>query len=184
MTDVITLTAVDVSTAVYDDLLIDAVKGCLEGETDDYFFFQYDSDDYCLVISDDCAYDNGIFSASFGHVIRFHKRVVDRSYDHSVAISGQNSGQFAGPSNGGGYSGGFSGSFSQRVYNFETIYYLESFDASNVLVRNTDQYLTYGSFAGLPRLIEGVQNYAYFQVFLIVGIVLFKLCDRIFRRVY
>ena len=181
---IVSATAVDVTASVYDLLLLDSVRGCLEGETSDYFFCQLNSEYYALIISDNCNYDNGWFTAETATVIQFQKFTRDLSYNTSAPISGTNSGQFAGFENAGQYNGSFTGSIQQRVYNTETYYKMHSYQAENIIVRNPDEYMVYGSFEGLPHLIEGVQNYAYLQIFLIVGIVLFKLCDRIFRRVY
>lgn len=70
------------------------------------------------------------------------------------------------------YSGGLSTYFS---------YYYQDFGA--LTVSNPNYYLAYGSAEGLPHLVEGVENYAFAQILLLVSMCLFCFVDRVFRHI-
>lgn len=176
MTNIGSLTGVNISTAVYDHGIIEAAKACLEGETGDYYFFQYDASHYVLVVSDDVVITPTTFDASDCLVTVFEAVTTRSPYVVSVPVSGSIGGTM-----GGGY---FQGSGQLTQYSETTVYYAATSQVDSVSVRNPSFYLTYSSFQGYPHLIEGVQNYAVAAFILCFIILCFKLIDRIFRRVY
>ena len=174
MTGIGTSVSTAVHVGTYDASVVDVARSCLEGYTNDYFFFQYSESVYLLVLCEgDFSYStSGYFSASEPVVIQIER--VSRSYTKSHTVSGN----LIGPE----VQQRFDGSYYTDESTTE--YFCTSFQASGITVSNPEQYLVYGSFDYLPHLIEGVQNYAFLQTFLIVGIIFFGLFDRIFRRVY
>lgn len=171
------LTSVDVAVANYDTAVLDAARGVLEGYTGEYYFFQYNIDMWVLVL-----YDSGISSHNpYGlfttdcEVVQIGRTVIDTPYTVSHDVSGSIISE---------NPGRFQGSYSTTEHMYTTSYFITSYHADFVNITNTNGYLVYGSADPLPHLIEGVQNYAYMQTFLLVGVILFVLADRIFRRVY
>ena len=177
MTDIGVLTSVSVSSAAYDSMLLDAVKGSLEGVYDDYVFFQYDSTHFVLLISDDISYVPSQFTVKAPLVMTFEKVVSRIPYNVSIPASGS-----LGGSMGGGY---WQGSSTLTEYS-ETVQYFcssVSYD-SDITVNNPSDYMLFSSFQGFPHLIEGVQNYAFAAFLVCAAVLAFRLADRIFRRVY
>lgn len=173
MTNVGTAIATSVKVGCYDEIVLDVARSCLEGYTGDYFFFQYSDSVYLLVLpSDDWTYvTTGFFAADNSTVIQIE--CITSSYTKSNTITGTLIGTEVER---------FTGSY---YTDHETkAYYCTSFTASHIEVTNDSQFLTYGSADNLPHLIEGVQNYAYLQTVLIIGVIVFNLFDRIFKRVY
>lgn len=178
MTDTAVLTSVRVSVADYDSGVLDAARGVLEGYTDDYYFFQYDDDTWFLLLYDRTDSDiDGSFMVSLSNctVVQIDRRVVDVPYSVSHSISGTIISELPGR---------FEGSYVTTEHRVTTNYFISIGTANSVSVANPDGYLVYGSAPNMPHLIEGVQNYAYMQTLLTVGVILFVLADRIFRRVY
>lgn len=169
------LTGVQVSVADYDSAVLDAARGALEGYTDDYYFFQYNVDTWVLVMYDDGIVSPFGISATDATVIQIGRNVVDIPYSVSHNVHGTLVGT---------EEQIFNGSYYTTEHTYTTSYFIDSYTAASVVVQNPDGYLVYGSAPNMPHLIEGVQNYEYAQTFLLVGICLFVLFDRIFRRVY
>lgn len=176
MTGQIVSTTIDVSVADYDVCCLDAARGILEGYTGDYYFFQYNTDTWVLLL-----YDEGITISTYGldasdvTVYNIGKTTVDIPYTTSNNINGALIGT---------EEQVFHGSYSTTEHRITTNYFISSYHRDSVSIRNSSGYLVYGSAPDLPHLIEGVQNYAFTGIFICICIVAFKLFDRIFRRVY
>lgn len=170
------LTNVSVSVADYDSAVLDAARGVLEGYTGDYYFFQYNIENWVLVM-----YDGDSVVSPFGlvasdcNIVQFRKTVVDTPYSVSHNFHGTLVGTEEQILN---------GSFYTTEHQITTSYKITSYHRDNVSISNSDGYLVYGSAPNLPHLIEGVQNYAFAGFALCLCVLSFKLIDRIFRRVY
>lgn len=173
MTNVGTSVSVAVNVGTYDSGALEVARDCLQGYSGDYFMFQYSDTVYLLVLcEDDYSYSTtGYFTASNPVVIQIEAVTNTSVKSHTVS---------------GTFSGSVYDRFSGSYYTdeTETAYFCTSFQASGIQVTNPRQFLTYGSFDHMPHLIEGVENYAYFQTLLFVCVILFSLVDRIFRRVF
>lgn len=173
---IVTNTAINVSVANYDAVCLDAARGILEGYTGDYYFFQYNSDTWCLLL-----YDDSVMVGTYGldatdcTVYNIGKTSTDIPYTVSNSMNGTLAGT---------EQQIFTGAYYTTLHNTTTNYYITSYHKDSVSIRNSSGYLVYGSNENLPHLIEGVQNYAFTGVFICLCIVCFKLFDRIFRRVY
>lgn len=181
MTDSINLnTVVSVSVGSYDVDCIQIAKDILQGCFKDYYFFQYDEDDYCLLVADKLNFSEGGCYGNNVTVYQFTKIVEINSVPRSVQIPF--SGQYGGVDGAGGIQGNSTFNYVDTVENI-TYKYLEPYIVNSVTVANSD-YLVYGSDVLLPHLIQGVENYAFTAFCFTVGIVVFGLCNRVFRRVY
>lgn len=183
MNDTAVLTSVTVSTAYYPDEVLHMAQSALQGCYDDYYFFQYNSTDYCLFVGDLQFSDNSVTADEclcyqFRRFPQIHTQTV------SIPFSGNQSGQYGGSDGAGGFTGSLSGSSQYQVTNTTYELFCDTYTAYNVSVSNSADYLVYGSAPNLPHLIEGVENYAYLAVCCFVAVCVFKLSDRLFRRVY
>ena len=185
MNSVGSLVGVTVKVGSYDSLLLDTVKGCLSGYIGGYYFFQYDDDDFCLILSDDYDYSStGVFTASDCEVFQFRRIVDTTSRTITIPFSGNQSGTYTGSDGAGGFTGSLSGSSSVQVYDSSVSYCMMSYSVSSVSVSNPDLILAYGDSEYLPHLQSGGDYYAFFAVCAFCAVVAFKLADRLFRRVY
>lgn len=179
-----TNTTFSVQTGVYTDEVIDIARSCLEGCYTDYYFFQYSSTEYVLLVGEIDFQGLSIITGDVA-VYDFVVSPVSTSTQVSIPFSGSQSGSYGGSDGAGGFNGSVTGNSTLNIqtdtkYNV-TYTYLAS--ASDISITNSDS-LVYGSADYLPHLIEGVQYYAFAAFCFAVGIVCFKLVDRIFRRVY
>ena len=168
----------------YSDTVLSLARDCLEGVYDDYVFISCGSDSYALITSDSFTLENGIISCDTGHCVQFDCTHHTATITQQIPVTGNYSGAVIGQG-GGASQGSFTGNstISRVVSEYDTTYTM-SYDVSNLIISNPDDYVIYGSFDDMPHLIEGVQNYAFAAFMLCFGILAFSLVDRIFRRVY
>lgn len=172
-----TLSNVSMTRATYLPQCVDIARDFLQGYTDDYFFFQYDIDTYVLLYDFDGDYiiSPAGFSLTNGSCSVFE---IDRGVAGSTGYSGHITGALVGDD-----TQVFTNcdiTLNQPEYSYST--YVISYNG-NISV-NTSNRLAYSSVDSMPHLIEGVQNYAFLAVSLFVGFCVFRLCDRLFRRLY
>lgn len=188
MTDTNTLTSVTISNGQFysNDPVLDIARDFLQGETRDYYFFQYDDDDYYLLIpTNDYQYsDTGYFTADLCECYKITRIITVSQRQVELPFSGSESGTMTGIENGGVYRGTLSGRISDIVYDTQVSYKSGYYEVSNVYIQNPSYYTVYGSFDHLPHLIQGVENYAFLGVLLFIGVVGFNLADRLFKRLY
>lgn len=174
------LTNVSVNTAVFDDVALDIARDFLEGYTGEYYFFQRDLDTFLLLYdAEDPQWVSSPFAGfncSSCNVFQID-RVVSDINDIRDSISGTM------------YEIGtdtaiqrFSGNYTHRDLTYA--YKTAVFSVHNVSVSNPDDFLVFSSADDYPHLIEGVQNYAFAGFMLAVGVIVFRLADKLFRRVY
>lgn len=183
MTDTAVLTSVSVSSGFYTDDVIDIAKSFVEGCYTDYYFFQYNTTDFCLLVGDLDISDSGVTAAECTcYQIRRSPVVVQTPV--SIPFSGSENGQYGGSDGVGGYNGSITGNstYTRSVTSYN--YFYDAYTAYNVSVSNAGDFLVYSSADNFPHLIEGVQNYAFTAFALAIGVIAFKLSDRLFRRVY
>ena len=176
----ITQTSVSVSSGQITADVVQLAKYALNGFSGDYYFFQYTDTEFVLLMSDSMDYEDGTLNADSFDAIDF---VYDEQNNTvSVSESGSASGSAWGNVGGFQYSGGYNGSLYLPVT--DRTYYQWFYHSDSALtVMNPGHYVVYGSFEGLPHLVEGVENYAWMQTALLVGCIVFCLVDRVFRRV-
>lgn len=188
MTDTNVLSSVQVNTAVFynADEVLDIARSIVAGDSRDYYFFQYDVDDYYLIIpTADYSYSStGVFSCDSCEVYKITRNVTVTTSTQNLPFSGSENGTVLGIENGGAYHGSVSGNLTNTVYNTTVSYQTFYYDSSGVYVSNPNYYTVYGSFDNLPHLIEGVENYAFAGLLLFFGVCAFVLCDRLFKRFY
>lgn len=183
MTDTAVLTSVSVSSGFYTEDVLDIAKGFTEGCYQDYYFFQYNSTDFCLLIGDLDISDTGV-SAAECQCYQVRRSPVTVQTTVNIPFSGSQNGQYGGSDGVGGYNGSVTGNstYNRSVTSYN--YYFDSYTAYNVSVQNPNDYLVYSSAENYPHLIEGVQMYAFAGFGLAIGVIAFGLIDRLFRRVY
>lgn len=184
MTDLATLTNVSVAYAFYDGDCVQIAQSYLEGYTGDYFFFQYDDDDYCLILSDDGHMSGDSYIATNATVHQI--RVASVTFHNEVPFRGSTTGSYNGGSAGGPAAGSFTSTSLSGTSTYDTVdynYFVESYTQSSVLIANPDDFLCFSNLEGKPHLIEGVQNYAYAAFLLAAGVCLFGFADRVYSRV-
>lgn len=184
MTDLASLTNVSVQYGFYDGECVEIARSYLEGYTEDYFFFQYDDDDYCLILSDNGYMSGDSYIADNATVYQI--RVASVVHHNEIPFTGNVSGSYNGvvgptPSAGSFNSSSITG---RSVYDtVEYNYFVDSYTSSTVLIANPSDFLCFSNLEGKPHLIEGVQNYAYAGFFLASCVCVFGLIDRVFSRV-
>ena len=188
MNEVGTLVNVTVAHDVVDSAVIDAARGVLQGYTGAYYLFAYDTDDYCLVLSDDATFVNvgGFYGVDMAdcQVIQFRRVDTPVSHSQQLPYSGSINGTVTGIESGGLLHASESGNITNQYTTITSEYFMMTYQRSSVKVSNPSGYLCYGSADNLPKLVEGVQNYAFLAVCLAVAVIAFRLADRLFRRVY
>lgn len=183
--DVQTNSSVSVSTAVYTEDVLHCAQRIVSGRfADEYYFFQYAANDYVLLVGDISFVGLGCVTGDI-EVYEFVTSPVSSTQSINIPFSGSQSGQYGGSDGAGGFSGSVSGNSTISIQT-DTRYnvtYAYTANVSNVTITN-NSYLVYGSAPTLPHLVEGVENYAFAAFALALGVISFKLVDRIFRRVY
>ena len=124
MTDTNVITGISVSTAQFyqDSGIISIARDYLQGYTGEYFFFQFDSDDYYLILSDDCSYNITTFSANSGTVVKITRSVSTVPHTSQLPFSGSENGTVAGVDGGGAYHGSISGNTTLTTYDIVSTY--------------------------------------------------------------
>lgn len=183
MNDVQTDSVIAVSSAIYEESAISAARAVLQGSYQDYYFFQLSDNDYVLLVGDITFHALGC-ETGLVTVYEFVTSPVSSAQSVTIPFSGSQSGNYAGSDGGGGFNGSVTGNSTIQVQTdikYNVLMY--RYAVSNVTVTNSNS-LVYASAESLPHLIEGVENYAFAAFLLAVGVLGFKLSDRIFRRVY
>lgn len=169
------------------DRALQLARDYLQGCYDDYIFFQadaYSSDDstFVLLMGDIEENDGSFILHDVREVyFKFHTSVI--RYDNS----GSGNMNFPVLVEGNSTLASIQKSFTFSYDNADlssvlSLYYGDINDDTSFTHDSTD--LVYSSFDGYPHLIEGVQNYAFVAALVCFGVLVFKLVDRIFRRVY
>lgn len=179
-----TLTSFHVSYADCDtnfqyalSLARDTVKGHLE----EYYFFQYDDDEYVLLLSDDMQAFNGTDCSASGVVaVVFWRQDVSVPRSESISLQGTITEVGATPSVDDVLLSG-SVSAPDDVTSTWSIYQV-SVDSLHVYNSSYICYSSVGEYQ--PKLVEGVSYYAFAGFVLALGVIGFGLVDRIFRRIY
>lgn len=158
----------------------------LEGCTEDYLFFYNGRGvlsptqsfvQFILIRSDD-------ISKGVNYVAT--DCMITQIYVVSNTVSSSSSFTFSGSSVdiGSDPVGSFSGSGSISNYDVEYQTAGFSYHRDTVEVESIVDNVIYSSLDNHPHLIEGVQNYAYCAFCVAFAVIMFKLADRLFRRVY
>lgn len=74
--------------------------------------------------------------------------------------------------------------FSAYNANHGSYWQLESFDSQSVSISNPSDCLLYASDSAYPHLIEGVDVYAFTLICVVSVAFMFRLFERVFRRLY
>lgn len=175
-----TLTSFHVSMYTYDPVVIDMARDYVKGHLEDYYFFQYDEDEYVLILSDDLqSPENTDCSAADCRVIVFYRIDSVSTSSSSVSMSGTITEAGATPSVD---SVSLSGSVSDTVVS--SVYQALSISVNSLHIYNSE-WVVYSSVSPVTgKLVEGVNYYAFAGFCLALGIIAFNLIDRIFKRVY
>ena len=171
------LSSVSITKATYPEQCVTIAKDFLQGYYEDYYFFQYDVDTWVLLYDFDGDYSISPagFSLTSGSCSVFE---IDRAIGGTSSKTGHITGALVGDD-----TQVFTNcdiSLSEPEYSYYT--YVISY-SGNISVSSSGR-LAYGSVDSLPHLIEGVENYAFAAFAFALGVVAFRLCDRLFRRIY
>ena len=171
------LSSVTLTKATYQEKCVDIAKDFLQGYTEDYFFFQYDVDTYVILYDLQGTYTMSPagFTLTDGSCSVFE---IDRGTGGTITKSGHITGALVGDD-----TQVFTNcdvSLSEPEYSYYT--YLISY-SGDISVSSSGR-LVYGSAESLPHLIEGVENYAYLAIAIFCAYCIFRLVDRLFRRLY
>ena len=183
MTDIATLTSVSVASGYFTDDIVSLARDCLAGSYDDYYFFQYNSTDFCLLVGD-LSFNDSSVTADSCICYQFRRSPVSVDIPITIPFSGSDNGTYGGSDGAGGYNGNVTGNSSYTLHDTTYNFSMISYTAYSVSVSNDSDYLVYGSADYMPHLIQGVDYYAFSAFCLAFGIIAFKLFDRVFRRVY
>lgn len=180
------LTSVSISKSSYTSDVLEIARSYLEGCYQDYYFFQYDTYAYVLLVGDLTLYQGSVSSDSciVFYIVRDVQSTSRTEYLH---FDGDQQGTYGGTDGTGTFHGIENGQVALDLTTTSYSYFVRSAVADSssfVLVQNPDSRLVYSSFDDYPHLIEGVQNYAFAAFALCSGILVYKLADRLFRRVY
>lgn len=172
--NVSSLTSVSVSTAVYDDTAVQIARDFLQGYSGEYFFFQYSPTTYVLLYD----FDNAVklptsFSCNSASVFEINVStglpLVNTVYSINGTLVGTEEQVL---------------SATAQNSKYTNLYKSYSYAYDSPISITLNDYVSYSSYPGSPHLIQGVENYAFFAVCLFVGFCIFRLCDRLFRRIY
>ena len=179
--DVQTLVNVQMSQTSFDyryQAALDVARSCLEGYYGDYLFFSYDGDTWVLLKDfDNAVYIQGgyltadsctciMISSAIG---QYTETLQDFRLQGTLIGTEEQA-----------INATISGKVPNSQYRIR--YGVDTF--TSVSVSNPHGYLFYSSYEDTPHLIEGGQNYAYAAFLLAIGVIAFKLADRLFRRIY
>lgn len=179
--DVSSLVNVQMSNTSFDyryQAALDVARSCLEGYRGDYIFFSYDGDTWALLKDfDNAVYiQGGSFSADSCTCIAISSAIGQYSESlQNYTIQGSLIGT---------EEQALNATISGKVPNSQYRIRYASARFTNISVSNPHEYLFYSSYEDTPHLIEGGQNYAYAAFLLAIGVIAFKLSDRLFRRIY
>lgn len=165
------------TTATYDGRSIEIVKDFLQGYTDDYYFFQYDSDTYVLLYDFQDSYVISPAGITVSGGCSIYE--IDLS-SGSVALGRSDIYNITG-SLVGDDTQVFTNAAATRagsvIYQTYTSYY------SNDISISRNYKLCYSSASDYPKLIEGSERYAFAEIFLLVIFFISVSLDLVFRRI-
>lgn len=170
----VTLTSVTVQQMHYDEQVLSIASDYLNGYSGDYFFFQYAIGDYVLLYDlDNPVIDADGLTCNGCQVVELKiasglPLIVDE-YQINLTDVGTDVGVYSG---------------SARQTHYTSSYKSYSVYYPNPVSVNCNDFVCYSSADGYPHLVEGVENYAFLAVCFAVGVICFKLFDRLFRRIY
>lgn len=177
MTHVQTLYNISVGTYIDNESVLSAARAFLEGYTGEYYFFQQDSDTYLLLYDFEGTFDISNLGCNISDGCKVYQ--IDVATGMYTDIEDSITGSLLGTE-----EQYFSGTYTHREFSHplkaESYVYHGSVSVSNV----SQSFLVYSSSVYHPHLIEGVQNYAVAAFLFALGICVFKLSDRLFRRIY
>ena len=170
---------------------LELAKSYLQGCYNDYVFFQDDlsgtTSDYVLLIGTiDVSSQSVHVSSGRGYLFRY-VNTYRRNFTTKNGTIRFPSLTLAQGSGGATALPGISEPFSFDIFDYIDIasnMQLYTVDISEESFSIDSDDFLYASFDGYPHLIEGVQNYAFVAALVCFGVLVFKLVDRIFRRVY
>lgn len=157
--------------------VVQIARDCAAGYASDYFLFQYDADEWVLVLTDaltvgESSFDCEGFSA-------YDIQYVDRSHIVTRDISGNLIGVEAGAA-----AEHFSGDYevSEARPAFCRLFY-ETFEENELHVSTSEHAILYASVKGYASLYDSSSYYSFATVILLSGICMFYLINSIFKKV-
>ena len=146
MTQTTTDLQVSVSSGLMDSGAYQIAHDLLAGYSGEYFFFQSDSSEYCLILNyEEAEYiSTGVYM--FGECDYYLLEASGSSSTQYVSFDGNSSGRFLYGQGGGSYAGTYTGSIPLPVVTPPT--YKVSFyhDSDGCSVLNSSGYVCYGTF--------------------------------------
>lgn len=179
-TSVSTLTGVSVSSFACDaryQAAVQVARDYLEGYRGDYVFFAYDPDTWVVLtdFENGVIWNNGNVSADSCTCFEISVATGSAMARYNLNLQGTLIGTEEQALN-----ARLTGDVPETGYRVSTALSTPI----RVSVSNPNGYLFYSNIDNTPHLIEGGQNYAYAAFLLAIGVITFKLADRLFRRVY
>lgn len=164
---------------------VSAARDCLSTYSGDYVFFQYDDDEYILILSDNWTESStGLLSCEG---FQAYDIVVTENYKSFDKVSsGTVSGDLVGVDAGAsvqhfGGSVAFPYSFDLLVSDSVSLYY-ENFEHYTLSISNTNNGVLYSSFDGFAKLQNTETHYLYLLCAVAVGAIMFGLVHALFKR--
>lgn len=178
-----TAVGVRVGSSVLDDTALDIARQFLAGYTGEYYFFQSDTYFYVLITGDLEYYpDSGSVVCSESTVYTIQADIFNESDDENlytryIDISGTLVGTETSTFSA---SGDLYEDPVMTCYYTNTSYFEDTFTVVNTAISGYGRYVTYGSFEGLPHLIEGADMYGFAQTFIMLVFFVYLLVQRVF----
>lgn len=178
-----TAVGVRVGASVLDDTALDIARQFLAGYTGEYYFFQTTNNFYILITGDLEYYpDSGSVVCSDSTVYTIQSEVFSESDDEGlytkyIDISGTLVGTETSTFSA---SGNLNEDPVMTCYYTTSGYFEDTFTVVNTVISGYGRYVTYGSFEGLPHLVEGADMYGFAQTFLMLVFFAYLLVQRIF----
>ena len=173
--NVTTLSGVSMASSSFDAryaAALDVARSYLEGYSGDYLFFSLDGDTWVLLTDfENPVFSDGSFTADSCNC--FDISVSTGFYMEPFSYT------FSGDVGSDPVSGTLKGNVPGSQWRVLTGFGRHI----RISVSNSHGYLYYSSYPNCPHLIEGVQNYEFAEVFLLIILLLVFTVDCIFRRV-
>lgn len=163
---------------------VQLARDLVAGYSGDYLFFQYDEDEYTLILSDAITETAEGYTCDGFQWFDIHvMQNVETSYRNN---SGTLSGTIVGVEGGvaaESFSGQINGSYEVQTVKPASIeLHHDSFEDS-LTVTNTNHAVIYSGFAGTPSLVDGAQKYGFMVSALISASIAFFFVHSLFKRV-
>lgn len=165
---------------IEDQMPIDIASAVLEGYSGDYAFFAIGQNAWVLLYDPELSIDivDGHIQANRCKAVGIACNTVDTGVYNPITLAGDIATAAVPPE-----ISRITLDGSLHVYEHKYQYNVAYGDITSVSVSIGQDDLVYSSVSGYPKLIEGVQNYAFAQTFLAVSAIIFVLVDRLFSRV-